>query len=313
MSTAELTFIIVNYNTAALLKDCVTSIQNHTTIPHTIVVVDNNSSDNSVALVQQQFPNVYLIQNKENSGYPIAVNQGLQAVDSNYYFILNSDIQIQEHCVLTLLNYMEAHPHAGICAPFQFTPDGQPILSVYPYPTLTREWTRNLFFTDYRRYRLRGTKLAQQVQGPQAVEWVMGAAMFVRRSMVSTCGYMDEAIFMYGEEMDWCYRAQAKGWQIHIVPDAKIMHYQSASADIFLNTNRYQLIVKSNFRFFFKYYKHWQFPFFLMAQFIGSFIRMILAFILCLLGKKSFRDQMEEHYKVLVSFFDPELYRWVRQ
>jgi len=93
----ELTFVIVNYNTANLLVDCINSIQKNTLIPHAIVVVDNNSSDGSVAIIQEKFSTVQIIQNKENLGYPIAVNQGLQAIESDYYFILNSDIQIQDY------------------------------------------------------------------------------------------------------------------------------------------------------------------------------------------------------------------------
>jgi GT2 family glycosyltransferase len=224
----EIAFIIINHNTAKLLQACLASIILHASLNHEIIVVDNHSNDGSCEMVETQFPSAKLIQNQENLGFPKAVNQGLQAVSAPFYFILNSDILILENTVKNLYSYLAQKPNTGIAAPAQILPNGHPILTMHLFPNLWREWTRNLLFTDVWKYRIRGQKQANKIKLPVSVDWVMGAALLVRAEMIANIGYMDEAIFMYGEELDWCYRAHQAGWSVDFVPDATLIHHKSA-------------------------------------------------------------------------------------
>ena len=309
MDKITVAFIIVNYNTSSLLRQCIDSIQKYTPVSYKIIVVDNNSTDGSPSMVKNAYPYVHLIANKHNSGFPKAVNQGLQAVKANYYFILNSDTQLLKNTVANLAQYMAKYPYTGIAAPAQQSQTGQPILSVYQYPTLRREWTRNLFFGDILRYRIRGTTLAQRFTEPQSVEWVMGAALFVRSECIRDIGYMDEEIFMYGEELDWCYRAAQHGWRIGFVPDALIIHHKSASADKALNARRYPLVAWSNYYFWAKHHGWITLILFVLAQITGSVIRMSIAAGLCVLGKRVYCSESKEHYLTILMSLKPQTYK----
>lgn len=313
MVQAEIAFIIVNYNTVDLLQTCLASIIDSTSLNHVIVVVDNHSTDGSADMVKTQFPDVKLIPNSVNLGFPKAVNQGLKAVLAPYYFILNSDILILENTIPILYNYISQKPKVGIVAPAQVLPNGQAILSIYPFPNLRREWARNIFFTDIWKYRFWGHKLAESMEETVSVDWIMGAALFVRAEMIADIGYMDEAIFMYGEELDWCYRAHLAGWLIDFLPNAKIIHYESASADKTFSVYRYQRVVKSNYYVGAKHFGFWRLPFFVLAQLIGSLLRINIAAVFCIFGKRSFCAQVREHLAVIRMSFDPNLYKWIKK
>jgi GT2 family glycosyltransferase len=262
----EIAFIIVNYNTAELLHACLASIILYTPYHHEIILVDNHSNDGSCEMVEAQFPAVKLIQNKENLGFPKAVNQGLQAVSAPFYFILNSDVLMHKNTVKNLYDYLSQKPNTGIAAPAQFLPDGHPILTLHLFPNLWREWMRNLLFTDVWKYRICGRRQAQKIKLPVSVDWVIGAALFVRAEMIADIGYMDEAIFLYGEELDWCYRAHQAGWFVDFVPEATLIHHKSASADKALNSSRYERVVRSNYYVNAKCFGIWQLPLFIIAQ-----------------------------------------------
>jgi N-acetylglucosaminyl-diphospho-decaprenol L-rhamnosyltransferase len=309
----SLTFVIVNYNTAALLRECLVSIRQYTAVPSTVIVVDNASTDRSVEMVHRQFSAVRLITNPTNEGYPTAVNRGLKAAYASYYFILNSDVRLTKRTVPHLLAHMETHPRTGIAAPAQRTPDGRLLLTVHRDPTLGREVLRNLLFADIWRYRIRGPALAQRFQKPTQVDWVMGAALFVRRDMVEDVGYMDETVFMYGEEFDWAYRARKTGWEVYLVPDSVVVHHKSASADKAFHVRRYGLVTRSNYYFFAKHFGLNGLPLLVLAHLIGSTLRMLLAGLLCLVGSREACFQWREHLYTICTSLDPTLYRWIRQ
>jgi len=301
--------VIVNYNTANLLQFCLKSIEENCNLNYAIVVVDNNSTDNSCQMIKQQFPQTMLIQNDNNLGYPTAVNQGINAIPASFYFILNSDVILQNDTAATLYKYISQKPEVGIVAPAQRLPNGDPILSIYKFPNLKREWMRNLLFTDIITFRNRGQKLAAKIKNPLSVDWVMGSAMFVRAEVIADIGLMDENIFMYGEELDWCLRAKSTDWEIHYLPEAKIIHYESASADKAFSAGRYERVVRSNYYVFMKHFGSWKLPFFVAAQCLGSILRIIVSTILYFFGQKSYYDQLREHQAVLRISINPGLYK----
>jgi len=307
--SAEVTFIIVNYNTKELLRECVDSILQDGIEQVEIIVVDNASTDGSAELIRRCFPTVRLCANAENIGFPKAVNQGLRLGSGDYFFILNSDVRLLKGTTPILLRYMEENLQVGIAAPVHLTPEGVPLLTVHHDPTLWREIARNLLLTDIWRYRILGRILARQCRAPAAVDWVTGAALFVRREMVETVGGMDEKVFMYGEEYDWAFRARKAGWEVHIVPQARVIHHQGASANATFSARRYSLVTRSTYYFYLKHHGRRGFRLLLLAHIWGSFLRMLLVSPLVLLGRPWARHQWQEHLHVIRLSWAPEYWR----
>jgi len=305
------TFVIVNYNTAELLRECLQSIRQHAVIASNVIVVDNASTDGSAKMVRTAFPEVRLIANPTNVGYPKAVNQGLRAADTPYYFILNSDVRLTACTLAPLMAHMEDYPRTGIAAPAQHTPGGEPMLIIHNDPTLRREILRNLFFTDVWRYRMRGSSLARRTPKAARVDWVTGAALFVRREMIREIGNLDEAVFMYGEEFDWAYRARKAGWDVYYEPNAIVIHHKGASADKRFHARRYSMVTRSNYYFFAKHFGLARLPLLVLAQLTGSILRMLLTGPLCLTGFEEARFQWWEHFYTVRTSLDPALYRWI--
>jgi len=288
-----------------------TSIRQYAPPDAEVIVVDNASTDGSPEIVRSEFPFCRLVANVQNVGFAKAVNQALQLGRGDRFFLLNADVRLTEHTIEALLAYMDAHPHVGIAAPANVDPNGQPMLTVHRDVTLGREVLRNLFFLDVWRYRIWGTRLARRFQRPGAVDWVTGAALMVRREVVDAVGGMDEAVFLYGEEYDWQLRVRKAGWEVHLVPQAVVIHHKSASADRSLNVRRYCLVTRSTYYFYVKHHGWWGFPVLLLAHIIGSSLRMVLASVLYVLGHRQMAYQIKEHAWVLRDVFNPKLYRWL--
>ncbi len=201
-----------------------------------IIVVDNASSDGSAALVAAEFPAVRLVANTENRGFTGGNNQGLALAQGRYVFFLNPDTEVVGDALATMLAYMEAHPEVGALGPQLRYGDGSRQSSRRRFPTfatalfestpLAWHWpaSRNPWA---RRYRMADTP----DDLTQPVDWIVGAAMFVRRAALDQLGGFDEGYFMYSEELDWCRRAKAAGWQIVYLPAAQVIHHEGRSSE----------------------------------------------------------------------------------
>lgn len=220
-----LSFIIVNWNTRQLLLDCIRSIAATVTgLTHHIYVVDNGSQDDSVAAVRGQFPQVFVIENRENRGFAAAVNQALEKNSTNYQYsiLLNTDTLLQNDAIPIMYAFMEHHKDAGIAGAQLQKPDGARQHSYDNYPTLATELfnksvLRWLFPAKYPGKKMQATQ-------PVEVESVIGACMMVRNTAIAEVGVLDEDYFFFFEETDWCYRMQKAGWKVYHVPDARVVH-----------------------------------------------------------------------------------------
>lgn len=220
-----LNFIIVNWNTRQLLIDCISSV--HTTVTdigYHISVVDNGSGDDSVKAVHDQFPQVFVIQNRENRGFAAAVNQALEKNITTYTYsvLLNTDTLLQKGAVQAMYSFMEQHKDAGIAGAQLQKPDGTRQHSYDNHPTLATELfnkslLRWLFPEKYPSKKM----LAKQ---PIEVESVIGACIMIRNKAIEDVGELDEDYFFFLEETDWCYRMQKAGWKVYHIPDAKVIH-----------------------------------------------------------------------------------------
>jgi N-acetylglucosaminyl-diphospho-decaprenol L-rhamnosyltransferase len=231
-----ISIVIVNWNTVQLLEQCLRSIiaGNCDSVAQ-IIVVDNGSTDTSLTLLQEQYPHVHCIQNRENVGFGRATNQGLSISTARYVLLLNSDTIIPPHAFAQLVDFMDHHSDAGACSPRLCQLDGQAQPFAFgddPTPWyLARRATSLLLF--------RRPLHDWSVSHTLAVDWVSAACMLVRRSVIEQIGGLDEQIFMYFEDNDWCLRMRKQGWKIYYVPDVAITHIGGQSSSLSLTTRRH--------------------------------------------------------------------------
>jgi len=232
MDNVELSIIIVNWNTRKLLAQCLASIYAHPPAgTFEIFVVDNASGDGSAQMVLSEFPQVYLIENAENIGFARANNQALARCQGRYALLLNSDAQLLPGSLDKVVRFMDRHPRAGIAGVRLLNSDGTFQASYTPFPTL---WSEILILSTLGRRLIRATFPSY---GPQVEEgahkirgYVEGAFLMTRGQALEQIGGLDEHIFMYAEEVDWCYRFHQAGWEVWYLPQAPIIHHGGQSS-----------------------------------------------------------------------------------
>jgi len=227
-----LSIIIVNWNTRGLLAQCLQSLYDTTSdLDFEVIVVDNASADGSAAMVHRDFPQVQIIANAENVGFVQANNQALVRCRGRYVLLLNSDARVLPESVDKAVRFMEEHPRAGVVGVRLLNPDGTFQVSYTPFPTLWREFLilsglgRLLIRPTFPSYGAEIEKGAQRIKG-----YVEGAYLMVRREAVDQVNELDERIFMYAEDVDWCYRFHRAGWEVWYLPQATIVHYGGQSS-----------------------------------------------------------------------------------
>lgn len=240
-----------------LLRRALASILADTAGIHSeIILVDNASSDGTLEMVRAEFPEVRLIVNPDNRGFTQANNQALAETKGLYLFLLNPDAELVLGATLALLDYLKANPRVGIAGPQLLNPDGSIQSSRRRFPTFLTalfESTRLQQWFPRNGILARYYVLDQPDSRPQEVDWIVGAAMFVRREVYAGIGGLDQRFFMYSEELDWCYRAKRSGWHVAYVPAARVVHHEgksseqvAAARDIYFHS--------SKIRFFRKYH-----------------------------------------------------------
>ena len=217
-----LSVIIVSYNTRGMTLECLETLEPALGgLAAEIIVVDNGSSDGSVAAIRQANPGVRLLGNSVNAGFGAANNQGMQIAKGRFFLLLNSDAFPQPDAVNQLVNYLQAHPKAGVAGPRILNKDGSLQVSCYRFPSPLHAWQENLWlsrgYSDWAHDCVRD------------VEFVIGACLLVRREVFEQVGGFDETFFMYSEEADWQRRMADRGWTIAFVPDARVAHLGGAS------------------------------------------------------------------------------------
>ncbi len=226
--------IIVNYNVREFLEQCLNSVQRALkNIPSEIIVVDNASVDGSVPIIRKRFPDVILIENKENKGFSAANNQGLEIARGEFIVLLNPDTVVQEDTFVKLLEFFEKTPDASAATCKILNPDGTfsvdcrhsiptPLTAFWKVIGLSRIFPKSKIFG---RYNL--TYLDENDLYP--VEAISGSFMMMRRQIVKKVGKLDEDFFMYCEDIDYCHRINKAGGKIYYVPDSQIVHYKGES------------------------------------------------------------------------------------
>jgi hypothetical protein len=220
----DLTIILVNWNTCALLRDCLHSVADCTAdLRLETIVVDNGSTDPSLAMLEREFPGLTVIANTTNRGFAAANNQGLAVAQGRHVLLLNTDTLVRGDVLAAAVAWLDAHPGAGMLGPRVLNADGTVQDSVKGWPGFGYLVRQTLGMS-----RRRAPNLG--LTGEARVPTVSGCAMFVRRAAVAEVGPLDEAFFFYAEETDWCRRFAAAGWGVHFAPLGEIVHFGGGAA-----------------------------------------------------------------------------------
>lgn len=235
--------IIPSYNTAALLCRCLDSLRAQGRGPEReIYVVDNASSDDSVERVRQGYPEVNLLISAHNGGFAYAINRGLRQIRQarpgrigpDFVLLLNSDTELPPGTLSGMVDFMARHPEAGMASAKLTMGDGQldlacrrsfptPAVALYRLLGLSRLFPRSRLFGRYNMTYLDADEMTE-------VDAICGAFMFARGEVVDEVGLLDEDFFMYGEDLDWCYRTKEAGWKIYYYPQVQVRHWKRASS-----------------------------------------------------------------------------------
>lgn len=230
----QVAVIIVNYNVAFFLEQCLNAVQKAMSLmPAEVWVVDNNSVDGSVAMVREKFPWVKLIDNKDNKGFSSANNQAMRMSLCPYQLLLNPDTVIEEDTLKKVVEYMNAHPKVGglgvrmVDGKGVFLPESKrglptPAVAFYKIFGIARLFPKSKIFGKYSLSYLSEFEINE-------VEILSGAFMLMRKEALDKVGLLDEAFFMYGEDIDLSYRITQGGYTNVYYPETRIIHYKGES------------------------------------------------------------------------------------
>lgn len=231
----KLSVILVNWNTSDLTRNALVSVfKEIKNIDFEVIVVDNNSADSSVEMIKKEFPQVVLIENKDNRGFGKANNQGLKIAKGDYLMFLNTDVIVLDGALNKLVNYLDQHLDVMMVGPRLLNKDltfqhacrrtlPNPLNSFFHLFGLTKIFKNNKFVNQYKQY-----NSDPEITAP--TEALSGAAMLFRRQVYQEIGGFDEVFFMYGEDLDFCKRVLDKGWKTVYVSEAKIIHFGGQSS-----------------------------------------------------------------------------------
>ena len=226
----DVSVIVVSWNTRDLTLACLGSLPSAAgALAWDAWVVDNASSDDSVAAIRRRFPDVHVLARTDNAGFAGANNEGLAASRGRWALLLNSDAEMRPGALEALVRFADARPRAGAVGPRVVNPDGSFQSGPAPLPSVTRELL-SAAGLGRRLLRPQFPFLAEDdSRTPQPAGYVSGACLLMRREAVEAVGGLDEGYFMYSEEPDWCMRIRRAGWETWYTPAAEALHHGGQS------------------------------------------------------------------------------------
>lgn len=252
----DLSIIIVNWNVRDLLAACLRSIESyHGALEIEVLVVDSASSDDSVAMVQRDFPDVKLLPQTENVGFVGGNNIGLAAATGRYVLLLNPDTEVHPHALSDMVAYMDAHPEFGILGPHTLNTDKTHQSTRRRFPTLFTAMVESTWLQTFAPASLLTHFYVSDLpdDGTYEVDWVQGSALLARREVYEQLGGLDPRYIMFFEELDWCKRAVLKGWRVVYKGDSYITHHGGQSTEQ-VNTRKHIHFQHSKLRYFRKFH-----------------------------------------------------------
>lgn len=269
----DISIIIVNWNTKDLLRNCLDSIyKTLRNMTYEIIVVDNGSYDGSVEMLREEFPGVYVIENREDRGFAAANNQGLQIMKGRYALLLSTDTILTENAVHELFSFMEAHPEAAMACGQLLHANGSKQNSIAAFPSFLTLLI-NVPLLEYiwpKRFPSKRYPLKEPVE----VDSGIGACLLVRKKAIDEVGMFDERYFFFFEETDWAYQMRSAGWKIFHVPSAFIYHLQGQS--IARDRTRFRI---EFYRSRYKFFRKWKSRFYYILIFSVILMRLWLNWV----------------------------------
>ena len=245
----DLSIVIVSYNVWSLLEECLHSIYRTTKkISFEVIVADNHSTDGSPAMIRRNFPEVILIECKENVGFARANNMGFRVCRGKCILMLNPDTVVLRSSLGETIDLLEDEPRLGGTGCKLLNPDQSVQPSCYRFPNL-REIS-GIFFTGGRIF---GGVQKYNYESEHEVDFVRGAFLALNRKCLAEIGLLDENFFLFGEEADLCYRMKESGWKVLYRPDSVVIHHKGKSTEQ-VSDKMYEHRMRSLLYFFRKHY-----------------------------------------------------------
>lgn len=230
----KISAIVINYNTKDLLEKCILNLtQSYPVIE--IIAVDNGSTDGSAQMVKEKFPNVILVET-QNNGLAAGSNLGLDKATGDYLLYLGTDAYPETGVLEGMVDYMEARPQVGVATAKLELRDGSldmdahrgfptPLAAITHFTKLNKLFPHSKIFNQY----FLGYK---NLNEPHEIDLCISHFMLIKREVFNTIGRWDEDYFVYGEDVDFCYRVKEAGFKIMYLPQFKVLHYKGATVGI---------------------------------------------------------------------------------
>ncbi|MDX1991563.1 MAG: glycosyltransferase family 2 protein [bacterium] len=301
----DLSIIIVSWNVRDLLAACLRSIE--ATAGHLkleTIVVDSASSDDSVAMMQRDFPHVTVLAQHENVGYTRGNNIGLQAAKGRYLLLLNPDTEIMGDALTQMVAYLDAHPEVGVVGPHTLNTDGSYQSTRRRFPTVLLAFFESTWLQPYAPKTLLDRFYVNDA--PQdatlEVDWVQGSALLARREIYDQIGGLDEGYVMFSEELDWCKRAKQHGWRVVYLGSANITHHGGKSTDQ-ASARKHIYFQESKLRYFRKYHGVWVAVVLRVFLLLSYSLQLLLEAAKALIGSKRTmrQERIRTYWQVLRS------------
>lgn len=227
MNSVDLSVVIISYNSADFLRECLNSLYSFIKdVTFEIIVVDNASTDGTIELVRKEFENVIIVENRENTGYSAAINHGIERAKGEYCAIMNPDTRLTSNVFDPLLNYLKTNPKSGVVGCSLKFADGRSQRSYFRFPSLLG---RLAYHTGINRLvnaeSINRATTPEDLSTPVNVEVVSGAFFTVKREIILSVGGFDTDYFLYHEEADLCFRLQKAGYQNALFPGLSLIHH----------------------------------------------------------------------------------------
>ncbi|MBP7863499.1 glycosyltransferase family 2 protein [bacterium] len=228
--------VIVNWKTPDLLVACIESIKKNDAghADFEFLIVDNNSQDGSVELLSKNFPDIFLLANDENLGFSIACNQVIPKAKGKYVLLLNPDTLVEDNAISRMAAFLDARKECGAVGPKVLNPDGTLQLACRrSFPSLESAFYRVTYLSHlfpnnktFAKYNLTHADPDKELE----VDALSGSCMMVRKEIIDRIGLLDEDIFMFGEDIDWCWRVKEDGYSVIYFPQSVVYHIHGASS-----------------------------------------------------------------------------------
>lgn len=288
MNQTDVSVILVNWNGCALLEKALSALFTTThRVTMQVIVVDNASSDDSVAMVRRRFPQTTLLVNSKNVGFARANNQALELVEGRYILLLNTDTFVHDGAVDGMVAFMDTHPDAGAVGCRLYYEDGTLQRSCFAFPSLATELWSSLFLDrllSRSRYFGAYQMTYWDMNDTRHVDSLMGACLMVRSDAVRRIGLFDEQFFMYSEEIDLCYRIREEGLKNYYLPQFSATHLWGGSSRR-VRRDSFLRLYQSRVKFFRKHYGEKVAEKYKTVLLFSAFLRVSLGVTLLLLRR----------------------------